>query len=118
VPLLVLDEQLCRGLLIEGLRLRGYQVATVKDFGATGRPDPDVVRRVDDRHAGPWVLITMDFTIVDDFAGFDWDRYAIAWVVVHEDLKGAQFEQRRTTSSTATCTKWLNKVVVSTTHTP
>lgn len=23
--------------------------------------------------------MTMDFAIVEDFAGFDWDRYAIAW---------------------------------------
>jgi hypothetical protein len=95
VPLLVLDEQLCRGLLIEGLRLRGYDVKTVKDFGAQGRPDPDVVRRIASGHSGPWVLITLDFTIVEDFAGFDWDRYAIAWVVVHEDLRGAAFEHEK-----------------------
>lgn len=53
MPLLVLDEQLCRGLLIEGLQLRGLDVKTVKDFGAAGRPDPDVVRKIDDGHKGP-----------------------------------------------------------------
>ena len=95
MPLLVLDEQLCRGLLIEGLRLRGYDVKTVKDFGATGRPDPDVVRRIDEGHTGPWVLVTMDFTVVEDFPGFDWDRYAVAWVIVHEDLLGAAFEHEK-----------------------
>lgn len=95
MPLLVLDEQLCRGLLIEGLRLRGYDVKTVKDFGATGRPDPDVVRRIDDGHTGPWVLATMDFTVIEDFPGFDWGRYAISWVIVHEDLKGAAFEHEK-----------------------
>ena len=95
MPLLVLDEQLCRGALIESLRLRGYDVAPLSDFGATGTPDPDVVRRIDHAHRGPWVLITMDFTIVEDFAGFDWARYAIAWIVVHEDLKGAAFEHEK-----------------------
>lgn len=95
MPLLVLDEQLCRGLLIEGLRLRGYDVVTVKEFGAAGRPDPDVVRRIDDGHAGAWVLVTMDFTVVEDFPGFDWDRYAISWVIVHENLLGAAFEHEK-----------------------
>lgn len=37
----------------------------------------------------------MDFTIIEDFPGFDWDRYAIAWVVVHEHLKGAAFEHEK-----------------------
>jgi hypothetical protein len=95
VPLLVLDEQLCGGRLIDALRTRGLDVKTVKDFGASGRPDPDVVRRIDDGHAGPWILVTMDFTIVEDFARFDWDRYAIAWVVVHERVKGAAFEHEK-----------------------
>src|SRR3954464_14809044 len=95
MPLLVLDEQLCRGLLIEGLQLRGLDVKTVKDFGAAGRPDPDVVRKIDDGHKGPWVLVTMDFTVGEDFPGFDWGRYAISWVIVHEDLRGAAFEHEK-----------------------
>lgn len=74
---------------------RGLEVKTVKDFGAKGRPDPDVVRHVDQGHDGQWVLITMDFTIVEDFLGFDWDRYAIAWVVVNEHLRGAAFEHEK-----------------------
>lgn len=95
MPLLILDEQLCRGLLIEGLRLRGYEVAPLDDFGVTGKPDPNVVRRIDEQCSAPWVLITMDFTIVEDSPGFDWDRYAIAWIVPHETLRGAAFEQEK-----------------------
>ena len=30
------------------------------------------------------MLVTMDLTVVEDYPGFDWSRYAIAWVVVHE----------------------------------
>lgn len=95
MPLLVLDEQLCSGKLVEALRERGYDVKTVQDFGAKGKPDPDVVKRIDDAHDGPWVLLTMDFTIVEDFSGFEWDRYAIAWIVPHEDLRGATVEQAK-----------------------
>jgi hypothetical protein len=95
VPLLVLDEQLCGRRLIDALGSRGLKVKTVKDFGAAGRPDPEVVRRIDERCRRPWVLITMDFTIVEDFPGFDWDLYAIAWVVVREDVQGAAFEHEK-----------------------
>jgi hypothetical protein len=95
VPQLVLDEQLCGRGLIDALRARGLAVATVKDFGAGGRPDPDVVRRIDERCDGPWVLITMDFTIVEDFPGFDWIRYAIAWVVPREELRGGAFQHEK-----------------------
>jgi hypothetical protein len=37
----------------------------------------------------------MDFTVVEDFPGFDWGRYAISWVIVHEDLRGAAFEHEK-----------------------
>jgi hypothetical protein len=96
VPLLVLDEQLASKQLLEGLRARGLDVATVADFGVTGRADPDVVRQIGERHAGPWVFLTMDLTIVEEHPGFDWDRYAIAWISVHEDLSGAAFEASKT----------------------
>lgn len=42
-----------------------------------------------------WVLVTMDLTITEDFPGFDWDRYAIAWVAGHESLRGAAFEHSK-----------------------
>jgi hypothetical protein len=95
MPLLVLDEQLCRGRLIEALRTRGLEVRTVKDFGAEGRPDPEVLRSIGSGLKKPWVLVTMDLTIVDDFPGFDWSRYAIAWISVREDAKGAAFEHEK-----------------------
>ena len=52
MALLVLDEQLMARSVVEGLRSRGLDVRTVKDFGVTQRTDPDVVRTVDDRHDG------------------------------------------------------------------
>jgi hypothetical protein len=61
----------------------------------TGSPDPDVARRIDDQCSGAWVLVTMDLTVVEDYSGFDWNRYAIAWVVVHETLAGARVEQAK-----------------------
>jgi hypothetical protein len=96
VPPLVLDEQLASKQLVEGLRARGLEVKTVADFGVTGRADPDVVRTIDERQSGPWVFVTMDLTIVEEHPGFDWDRYAIAWIAVHEDLSGAAFEAGKT----------------------
>jgi len=71
-------------------------VETVGDFGATGRPDPDVIRRIEEQNRGMWVLVTMDLTIVEDYPGFDWTRYALAWVQVHENLRGAPVERAKT----------------------
>ena len=110
-------EQLCRARLIDALRTRGLAVATVKDFGAGGRPDPDVVRRIDERYNGPWVLITMDFTIVEDFPGFGWTRYAIAWVVLHEELKGAAFEHEKNDIVHRHVRRWSNRGAATTTRT-
>lgn len=93
---LVLDEQLANPRLVQALRERGLDVATVGDFGVTGRPDPDVVRRIAEQQSGPWILVTMDLTIVQDHPGFDWLRYAIAWVRVHKDLTGGQVEVAKT----------------------
>ena len=42
-----------------------------------------------------FVLVTMDLTITEEFTGFDWDRYAIAWIAVREDLRGQAFEQAK-----------------------
>jgi hypothetical protein len=95
VALLVFDEQLERSSLANSLRIRGMEVATVGDFGATGRPDPDVVRKIIAAQKAHWILVTMDLTIVEDYPGFDWSRYAIAWIRVHEELKGAAVEREK-----------------------
>jgi hypothetical protein len=47
-------------------------------------------------HDTPWVLVTMDLTITDDFPGFDWDRYAIAWVMVRQGVLGGAVEVEKT----------------------
>lgn len=93
--LLVLDEQLAGKKLLDALEGRGLAVKTLGDFGVTGRPDPDVVRRVDEAQRTMWVLVTMDLTIVEDHPGFDWNRYAIAWVRLHEGLRGAAVEKAK-----------------------
>lgn len=92
---LVLDEQFTSSRLILALEDRGMKVKTVADFGAEGRPDPDVVRRIAGGCDGDWVLVTMDTTILEDFAGFDWSRYAIAWVVIDDHLLGAAVEKAK-----------------------
>lgn len=93
--LLVLDEQLTAKSLVNGLESRGYEVKTVHDFGVSGKPDPDVVRTINSRSRRHWVLVTMDVTIVEEHQGFDWDRYAIAWIVHPEKLKGAAVEKAK-----------------------
>jgi hypothetical protein len=95
LALLVLDEQLEAKSLVVALTDRGLAVKTLGDYGLTGRPDPDVVRRIDERQSGMWVLVTMDLGIVEHHPGFDWDRYAIAWILVHKDLRGVKFEQSK-----------------------
>ena len=95
MPVLVLDEQLERGQLASSLRQRGMEVATVGDFGAKGRPDPDVVRKVIAAQKSHWVLVKMDLTIIEDYPGFDWSRYAIAWIRPHEGLRGAAVERAK-----------------------
>lgn len=93
MALLVLDEPLSASSLVDGLRARGLAVKTVKDFEVAHGTDPDVVRTIGERHDGPWVLVTTDVTIVDQQRGFDWSRYAIAWIVVRENLRGAAVER-------------------------
>lgn len=92
MSLLVLDEHLENQRLVAALKDRGSAVQVVGDFGVQGRPDPDVVRRIADQHSGSWVLLTMDLTIVEDYPGFDWTRYAIAWVRIRKELRGAAVE--------------------------
>jgi hypothetical protein len=87
---LVLDEHATGAL--HGLRARGMDAFSVAEFHATSVADPDVVRAIGARLADPWVLVTCDLTLVDDHQGFDWDRYAIAWVMVPAHIKGAAYE--------------------------
>jgi hypothetical protein len=91
---LVLDEHLMA--LRVGLEHRGILVRTVADLGARSVLDPDVIRAISHRLSGPWVMVTMDGTIVDEHPGFEWDLYAIAWVVIDPKLRGVAVEQAKT----------------------
>jgi hypothetical protein len=97
VALLVFDEQLASARLVSALHDRGLDAQTVGDFAVTGRPDPDVVRGIENSSsiAGGWVLVTMDLTIVEDFSGFDWSLYAIAWIHVPVHMRGAAVERAK-----------------------
>jgi hypothetical protein len=91
---LVLDEHLTavRG----GLQQRGLDVRTVADFHATSTLDPDVIRAIENgMHRTDWVLITMDGTIVEEYPGFDWHRYAIGWVLISKHLRGVAVEHAK-----------------------
>lgn len=90
---LVLDEHATGAL--HGLRARGIDVFTVGDFHAQSTADPDVVRAIAGRLADPWVLVTCDLTLVDDHQGFDWNRYAIAWVIIPGHVQGAAYEHAK-----------------------
>ena len=94
--LFLLDEQLANPKLVTALTDRGYAASTVGDAGVTGRTDPNVIRGIQ-RFAGsrPWVLVTMDLTVVEEYAGFDWGLYAIAWVVIPEELLGSAVEKAK-----------------------
>lgn len=91
---LVLDEHLlgARG----GLEDRGIVVRTVADFRAKSTLDPDVIRAVGrGMRRAPWVLVTMDGTIVKEHSSFDWERYAIAWVLIDPRARGIAAEQSK-----------------------
>jgi predicted nuclease of predicted toxin-antitoxin system len=93
---LVLDEQFANPRLVLALRDRGIEAATVEDFGVMGGSDPDVVRKVQQESGRrAWVLVTMDLTIVEEHRGFAWERYAIAWVILREGLRGLQVEREK-----------------------
>jgi len=97
MALLILDEQLANPKLVSALQDRGLDARTVGDFAVTGRPDPDVVRGIRDSPstADGWVLVTMDLTIIEDFSGFDWSLYALAWIQIPNHLRGAAVEQAK-----------------------
>jgi predicted nuclease of predicted toxin-antitoxin system len=96
VAALIFDEQIASPRIVQALTERGIEASTIGDFGVQGRPDPDVVRRVADEVGAPWVLVTMDLTIVEDHEGFGWERYAIAWIRVREGIVGSQVEREKT----------------------
>ncbi len=96
MTLLVLDEPIGNPRLLAGLKDRGIGAETVGDFGVTGRTDPDVVRRIDETvKQAPWVLVTMDLTIIEDHEGFTWERYALAWVRVARGIRGGAVEREK-----------------------
>lgn len=90
---LVLDEHLGRAR--RGLEERGIGAATLDDFNVTSTLDPDVIRGIASAMRGPWVLVTLDGSIVEDAPNFEWDRYAIAWVVLEPHVKGIAAERAK-----------------------
>jgi predicted nuclease of predicted toxin-antitoxin system len=72
VPILIFDEQLASPRRVQALSERGIEVRTISDFGAAGRPDPEVVRRVARDLGTGFVLVTMDVNIVEHHEGFEW----------------------------------------------
>jgi hypothetical protein len=91
---LVLDEHLL-GVRV-GLEHRGIHVRTVEDFNAKSTLDPDVIRAVaSGMRRRPWVLVTMDGTIVQEHRRFDWERYALAWVLVDPRARGVAAEHSK-----------------------
>src|SRR5664280_901737 len=94
---LLFDAQISSPRLITAIRERGLDARAIAAVGGNGRPDPEVVLRiVQDMRDTPWVLVTMDLTITDDFPGFEWDRYAIAWVMLRQGVLGAAVEIEKT----------------------
>ncbi len=90
---LVLDEHLTA--LRPGLEQRGIAARTVQEFRATSIVDPDVIRAIAQCIASPWVLVTMDGTIVDEHPRFEWGSYAIAWIVIAPHLRGVAVEHAK-----------------------
>lgn len=91
--LIVLDEHLMA--VRQGLEQRGITVRTVADFNVRSTLDPDVVRAVASALSDPWVLVTMDGTIIDEHPSFEWGRYALAWVLIDTHLRGAAVEHAK-----------------------
>jgi hypothetical protein len=93
---LVLEDHLSAHILVASLKSRGYNAVPVAELGLGGkRSDADLVREIGDKIDTLWTFATLDLTIIDDASGFDWDRYAIAWVMVKKGLKGAGYEQAK-----------------------
>jgi hypothetical protein len=93
---LVLEDHLSAHILVASLNSRGFHAVPVADLGLGGkRPDADLVREIDDKADPPWTFVTLDLTIIDDASGFDWNRYAIAWIMAPKGLKGGAFEEAK-----------------------
>lgn len=92
--MLVLDEHLTAPC--DGLRARGLDVRPVHDFGATSTLDPDLIRMVAAAMHKPWVLVTLDSGIKEEHRKFEWERYAIAWVLIPTEIKGIAVEHAKT----------------------
>ena len=93
MPTLVLDVHLSSKTLVAGLRGRGYSMMTLQDLGLAGNtPDPDLARQASKKLGDDFVLVTIDLTILEDSPGFDWERYAIAWIKPDGHLSGAEVE--------------------------
>ena len=91
---LVLDEPLAA--LRRGLESRGVSTRAVADFRLTSPLDPDVLRAISSgMGAAPWVLVTMDATIPDEHPNFEWERYAIAWILIEPHLRGIEVERAK-----------------------
>jgi hypothetical protein len=91
---LILDAHLESKTLIAGLKARGFELWTLSDLELPGDAfDSTVARRADEKvGADRCVLVTIDVTIVEDSRGFDWSRYAIAWLKIPSHLKGGDAE--------------------------
>ena len=70
--------------------------STVAYFHAKSTLDPDVMRAVDAGASEDWVLVTTDASLIEEFRHFEWDRYAIGWVVIDKHLRGAAVEAAKT----------------------
>lgn len=106
MTILVLDENVGSDRLVKALGDRGCAARTLKDLGANGKPDPDVVMETAKKIKKPWVLVTMDLSIIDDHSKFDWDRYALAWLFIRPDLSGIAVER----SKTDTVHRWCHEL--------
>lgn len=89
----MLDEHLGRAR--RGLEERGIEAATLEDFNVKSTLDPDVVRGVASAMRQPWVLATLDGSIIEDFRNFEWERYAIAWVPLESHVRGIAAERAK-----------------------
>lgn len=93
---LVLEDHLSAHILVAGLQGRGFAAVPVAQLGLGGkRPDSELVKEIGGNVTQHWTFVTLDLTIIDDASGFDWGRYAIAWVMAPKGLKGGAFEQAK-----------------------
>jgi hypothetical protein len=90
---LVRDEHVTRAQ--GALQERGIDARRVHDFDAKSQLDPDVIRKVARFMDRPWVLVTLDGGLIKEAPRFEWERYAIAWVVLPPHVKGVAAERAK-----------------------